>query len=81
MNFVGFLVQLGLQNPPKINPKSIQELSKIQPNLQLNFDGCVDRFFIDFFIQHDMAYIAKITKNRRFFKEIGIFAAFDVLSS
>ena len=51
------------QRLTKIHPKSVQEPSKIHPNLHLNFDWFFELLFIDFFIQHDMAYIAKTLKN------------------
>ena len=41
--------QLASQNAPKIHPKSIQEPSKIHPNIYLIFDHFFNRFLMKFY--------------------------------
>ena len=56
--------QLGPQLGPKIDQKSIQEPSKIHPNLHLVFDPLLDRFLIDFWSIFDPQIDQKSIKNR-----------------
>ena len=56
--------QLGPQLGPKIDLKSIQEPSKIHPNLHLVFNWFLDRFLIDFWSMFDPKIDQKSIKNQ-----------------
>ena len=56
--------QLAPQLGAKIHPKSLQEPTKIHPNLHLVFDHLLDRFLIDFWSIFDPKIHPKSIKNR-----------------